>query len=154
MNVSLLLNVNNRQGKRGERGWLLGQTKILPMMILGHSSLEAEQYISLLVNYDQGPAQPGSIQGTLVFYCNWTFALFDKESYCLAFCTDPPSTQEKLEGTGGLYIGYCCSKMSWFGGGTGGSQSPASRTPFSCPRTFLSFCLPTPALYCVSPVIM
>ena len=33
------------------------------------------------------------------------------------------------------------------GGGTGGSQSPAS-------RTFLSLCFPTPAFYCVSPVIM
>ena len=33
------------------------------------------------------------------------------------------------------------------GGGTGGSQSPAS-------HTFLSLGLPTPALYCVSPVIM
>ena len=37
----------------------------------------------------------------------------------------------------------------WGGGGEGGWQSPASRTPFS--RTSLSLCLPIPALYCVSP---
>ena len=40
------------------------------------------------------------------------------------------------------------------GGGTGGHNLslPIPRPPPS--RTFVSLCLPTPALYCVSPVIM
>ena len=42
----------------------------------------------------------------------------------------------------------------WRVGGTGGSQSPASRTPFSrLPYVFVPL-FPDPALYCVSPVIM
>ena len=72
-------------------------------------------YLNLLVNYDQAPAQPGSIQGTLAFYCIWKYALFDRETEIKRWVviaepvplTDPSSTQEE----GGLYTGYYCS---WF----------------------------------------
>ena len=45
--------------------------------------------------------------------------------------------------------------IKWGGGGGQGGHNlplPVPRSPAS--RTFLSLCLPTPALYCVSPVIM
>ena len=44
-------------------------------------------------------------------------------------------------------------RKSWSGGGQGGDNFPlpAPRSPAS--RTFLFLCLPTPALYCIFPVI-
>ena len=44
--------------------------------------------------------------------------------------------------------------VGWGGGGQGGHNLPlpVPRSPAS--RTLLSLCLPTPALYCISPVIM
>ena len=57
---------------------------------------------------------------------------------------------------GGLIVwGASCPNTEGSEGGTGRGHNlplPVPRSPAS--RTFLSLCLPTPALYCVSPVIM
>ena len=66
----------------------------------------------------------------------------------------PPARPENYCESKQTYFSYSLDKAFHCGGGQGGDNLPlpVPRSPAS--RTFLFLCLPTPALYCIFPVIM